>query len=167
LCLAFSKTLKGHVAGMALGVFAYNFVREHSALGKRRTPAMAAGLTDHPWTIAELVEAALAVAEEEPGDLPEAVPLAMPASRGGKPVGASRPLPGGRGFLRSVVGPAPSAKGAPPLSTPPAPGAPPPAPAVAVVPDPAQLDLFAWKPRPAAPARPLPPKGAQLDLFDR
>jgi IS1 family transposase len=158
LCLAFSKTLKGHVAGMALGVFAYNFVREHSALGKRRTPAMAAGLTDHPWTIAELVEAALAVAEEEPGDLPEAVPLAMPVSRGGKAVGASRPLPNGRGFLRAVAAPAPSAKGAPPPPSPPAPGEPPPAPAVTAVPDPAQLDLFSWKPR-------LPPPGTQLSLF--
>ncbi len=160
LCLAFSKTKKGHVAGMALGVFAYNFCREHSSLGKHTTPAMAAGLTDHPWTIYELVAAALEAAEM-PCAGPEAVPLTMPTSRGGKPVGASRPLPNG-GFLRSVPAASPPAKGAPPA---PPPGAPPPvvaavAPAAPVEPvDDRQLDLLAWRPKP------LPPKGSQLELF--
>ena len=28
----------------------YNFARPHSALGKRTTPAMAAGVADHAWT---------------------------------------------------------------------------------------------------------------------
>jgi hypothetical protein len=33
----------------------FNFCRCHSSL-KRRTPAMASGLTDHVWTVAELLE---------------------------------------------------------------------------------------------------------------
>ncbi len=72
------------------------------------TPAMAAGLTDHPWTIAELVEAALA---EPAGEKPVAVPLAMPAERAGRVLGAARELPNGRGFLRVVGGAAPPARG--------------------------------------------------------
>jgi hypothetical protein len=168
LCLAFSKTLRGHRAAIALGIFAYNFVREHSALGNGTTPAMAAGITDHPWTIAELVEAALA---EEPSDPPVPIPLTMPASRDGFPVGAARPLPNGRGFLRVVGGPAPAVRQPGPAAPPPVAPVPPPVAVVAPV-EPAadpsgQLDLFAWTPRPV-PAVPrddrrLPP--GQLDLF--
>jgi hypothetical protein len=51
LCLAFSKKLTNHAAAVALGIFSYNFTRIHGTLGV--TPAMAAGLTDHPWTIEE------------------------------------------------------------------------------------------------------------------
>jgi len=35
----------------------YNFGRKHEAL-KGKTPAMASGLTDHVWTIKELIEEA-------------------------------------------------------------------------------------------------------------
>ena len=166
LCLAFSKTLRGHQAAVALGIFAYNFCREHSALGLHTTPAMAAGLTDHPWTIAELVEAALA---EEPSEKPEPAPLVMPAERAGQPVGAARPLPNG-GWLRVVGGAAPAVKGAPVVPPPPAGPAPvPAAPAVAIVPataepraDPSgQLDLLSWRPRPA-PEAPSPPPVAPV-----
>jgi hypothetical protein len=38
---------------MALFVAFYNFCRKHSAHGK--TPAIAHGLTDHVWTISELL----------------------------------------------------------------------------------------------------------------
>jgi hypothetical protein len=37
----------------------YNFCRTNEAL-KNQTPAMASGLSDHAWTIKELVEKAVA-----------------------------------------------------------------------------------------------------------
>lgn len=45
------------MAAVALYVAHYNFCRVHEA--HRVTPAMQLGLTDHVWTIGELVEAAL------------------------------------------------------------------------------------------------------------
>ncbi len=42
----------------------YNFCRVHEAL--RVTPAMQLGVTDHVWTISELVEAALSGVTPEP-----------------------------------------------------------------------------------------------------
>jgi IS1 family transposase len=54
---AHSKSLKHHVAMQAIFVAFYNFTRRHEALGKR-TPAMAAGLTDKPWSLRDLIEAA-------------------------------------------------------------------------------------------------------------
>lgn len=53
----FSKTYLNHCAAVALYVAHYNMVRVHEAL--RVTPAMQLGVTDHVWTISELVEAAL------------------------------------------------------------------------------------------------------------
>jgi hypothetical protein len=32
----------------------YNFARPHSSLGKNTTPAMAAGVSDHVWTLQEI-----------------------------------------------------------------------------------------------------------------
>lgn len=32
----------------------YNFARPHSSLGKNTTPAMAAGISDHVWTLQEI-----------------------------------------------------------------------------------------------------------------
>jgi hypothetical protein len=61
---AFSKKLENHVAAVSLYVAHYNFCRVHEAL--RTTPAMALGITDHAWSIAELVEAALAAAPPKP-----------------------------------------------------------------------------------------------------
>jgi hypothetical protein len=33
----------------------YNFCRPHQSLGKKTTPAIASELTDHVWTMAEIV----------------------------------------------------------------------------------------------------------------
>jgi IS1 family transposase len=54
---AFSKKLENHVLAISLYFMHYNFVRPHKTLANPypRTPAMAAGLTNHIWTIAELV----------------------------------------------------------------------------------------------------------------
>ncbi|HEY6767430.1 MAG TPA: IS1 family transposase [Candidatus Sulfotelmatobacter sp.] len=54
---AFSKKLENHKAAITLYVAFYNFCRPHQT-HKGATPAMAAGLTDHVWTIAELLGAA-------------------------------------------------------------------------------------------------------------
>jgi hypothetical protein len=50
---AFSKKLLNLQAAVALHFAYYNFCRVHSSL--RVTPAMEAGITDHVWTIAELL----------------------------------------------------------------------------------------------------------------
>lgn len=50
---AFSKKLEHHVAAISLHFMYYNFVRIHQTL--RTTPAMAAGVTDHLWEIADIV----------------------------------------------------------------------------------------------------------------
>ena len=50
---AFSNKLDNHVYAVALHFMYCNFIRIPQSL--RVTPAMEAGLADHPWTIAELV----------------------------------------------------------------------------------------------------------------
>jgi len=57
---AFSKKLENHSAAVALGYFAYNFIKIHRTL--RVTPAMAAGVTDRLWDVSDFV--ALIEAEE-------------------------------------------------------------------------------------------------------
>jgi hypothetical protein len=52
---AFSKKLSHLKAAITLHFAYYNFCRVHSSL--RVTPAVVAGLTDHVWTIAELLKA--------------------------------------------------------------------------------------------------------------
>jgi IS1 family transposase len=52
---AFSKKIENHAAAVALGYFAYNFVKIHRTL--RMSPAMAAGVTDRLWDVADLVAA--------------------------------------------------------------------------------------------------------------
>jgi hypothetical protein len=54
---AFSKKLDNHVAAVALYIAHYNFCRVHETL--RTTPAVALGITDHVWSIGELIDAAL------------------------------------------------------------------------------------------------------------
>jgi len=49
----FSKKLENHGHAVALYFMHYNFCRVHKTL--RVTPAMEAGLTDHVWTVEELV----------------------------------------------------------------------------------------------------------------
>jgi len=56
LALGFSKKLRNLGAATALYVGHYNFCRWHRTLN--RTPAMAAGLTGHPWTMSELLSEA-------------------------------------------------------------------------------------------------------------
>jgi len=55
LSLGFSKSLDHLKAAVALYMAFFNFVRVHQTL--RVTPAMQAGLTDHIWTVQELLEA--------------------------------------------------------------------------------------------------------------
>ncbi len=50
----FSKKVENHAAAVALHYQFYNFARIHQTL--RVTPAMAAGLADHAWSIEEIVE---------------------------------------------------------------------------------------------------------------
>lgn len=54
--LAISKKLANLKAAVALFVVWYNFCRVHQSL--RVTPAMESGITDHVWTVAELLRAA-------------------------------------------------------------------------------------------------------------
>jgi hypothetical protein len=61
---AFSKKLENHEAAVALYVAHYNLCRVHETL--RITPAMHLGVTDHIWSIGELVEAALTGVTPEP-----------------------------------------------------------------------------------------------------
>jgi len=49
----FSKRIEHHVAAIALHFMYYNFVRIHQTL--RVTPAMAAGVTERVWEIADIV----------------------------------------------------------------------------------------------------------------
>jgi hypothetical protein len=53
---AFSKKWENHWASVALLYCWYNFGRVHKSL--RMTPAMAAGISDHIWSVSELLEAA-------------------------------------------------------------------------------------------------------------
>jgi IS1 family transposase len=62
---AFSKKLENHVAAVGLYVGHYNFCRVHETL--RVTPAMQLGVTEHIWTIGELVNAALEGVLPAPG----------------------------------------------------------------------------------------------------
>lgn len=57
LTSGYSKKLEHHCAAVALYVGHYNLCRVHEAL--RVTPAMHLGLTDHVWSIGELIDVAL------------------------------------------------------------------------------------------------------------
>jgi IS1 family transposase len=59
----FSKKLENHANAIALHFAYYNFVRVHQSL--RMTPAMAAGVTDRLWEMADLV-AIVAAADAQP-----------------------------------------------------------------------------------------------------
>jgi IS1 family transposase len=50
---AFSKKIENHIAMVAIHAVYYNFARIHKTL--RITPAMAAGLSDHVWSLEEIV----------------------------------------------------------------------------------------------------------------
>jgi IS1 family transposase len=50
----FSKKVENHAAMVSLHFMHYNFARPHMSLGKRTTPAMAAGVADHVWSCDEI-----------------------------------------------------------------------------------------------------------------
>ncbi|WP_441292049.1 IS1 family transposase [Sorangium sp. KYC3313] len=146
LCYAFSKAPEHHRAAVALHYTYFNLCWTVRTL--RVTPAMEAGLTGHVWDLEELLDA---IMSEPAGEKPEPQPLEHR-----QPEAPSRPLPGGRGFLRLVTAPTPALRrptvqpDPPPLApVTPAHDAPPPGPV--------QLDLLSWRPKPRAPE--------QLSLF--
>jgi IS1 family transposase len=49
----FSKKVENLAAAVSIHFFVYNFVRVHGSL--KTTPAVAAGVTDHAWTLAEVI----------------------------------------------------------------------------------------------------------------
>lgn len=53
---AFAKKFRNHAAAVALHHMHYNFARAHRSLTNPypRTPAMAAGISDHIWTCEEI-----------------------------------------------------------------------------------------------------------------
>lgn len=59
----FSKKLENHANAIALHFAYYNFVRVHQTL--RMTPAMAAGVTDRLWDMADLISI-VAAADAKP-----------------------------------------------------------------------------------------------------
>lgn len=149
LCNGFSRKLTHHTAAVSLFVAYVNFARIHGAL--RVTPAMEAGITDHVWSMQELVEAALDASREDASP-PVKQPLRLPVDSH-----ASRPLPNG-GFLRVVSG------GDAPKGPSPDRGPSPVAPAAPVAPSlvtdaTGQIDLFSWTPPKRDPV--------QLNLFTR
>jgi IS1 family transposase len=56
----FSKKVENHIAAVSLHTMFYNFARPHQSLktdkGYPRTPAMAAGIADHVWSVEEIVK---------------------------------------------------------------------------------------------------------------
>jgi hypothetical protein len=66
LSSGFSKKLENHAAAVALYAAHYNLCRVHETL--RVTPAMQLGVTDHIWSIGELVNAALSNDAQAPVD---------------------------------------------------------------------------------------------------
>lgn len=57
LTLAFSKKFENFEAAVGLNFLYYNFVRNHTSL--RMTPAMAAGIANTHWTVADMLEMTL------------------------------------------------------------------------------------------------------------
>jgi hypothetical protein len=51
---AFSKKVENLAAAVSLHFMHYNFCRVHQTLGT--TPAVAAGITDHVWTVHEIID---------------------------------------------------------------------------------------------------------------
>jgi hypothetical protein len=64
LTLGFSKKLENLKYSVALSIAHYNFCRIHASL-RGQTPAIAAGLTDHVWSVIELLTETGQVGEEK------------------------------------------------------------------------------------------------------
>ena len=60
----FSKKLENHAAAVSLYVAHYNLCRVHETL--RTTPAVGLGIADRPWSIGDLLDAALATQPIDP-----------------------------------------------------------------------------------------------------
>ena len=166
---AFSKKIDHHRAAVSLHVAWYNFCRVHESL--RITPAMEAGITDHVWTVQELVERALSA---EPCDAPQPKPLAPPAPPPGEKPVVSRELPNGKGWLRVVQGGKSAQNDALKAPTPPivAPVAKPvmESPVVAeepakVTPTPVAKPVAMSTATPAVPVKLVPRRWEQLEMF--
>lgn len=82
----FSKKLRNHEAAISLFISHYNLCRVHETI--RMPPAMALGVTDHIWTIGELIEAALNCEAPEPVS-----PVPLPPQ--GRVAGPFRVIDGG------------------------------------------------------------------------
>jgi hypothetical protein len=78
----FSKKIDCHLAAVSLYVAFYNLCRTHEAL--RMTPAMALGITDHVWSVAELIKAALKAVPTKPTPTPSARRKSFRVIEGGK-----------------------------------------------------------------------------------
>jgi len=89
----FSKKLANHQAAIALWVCFYNLCRVHETL--RSTPAMALGVTDHIWTIGELIHAA-----QEPEEAPPLPPIERPDTLGGRTPFKPYVISGGKAAAR-------------------------------------------------------------------
>lgn len=67
---SFSKKLENHRPAVSLYVAHYNLCRVHESLTpdarRQTTPAMALGISDHVWSIGELIDAALATQPIDP-----------------------------------------------------------------------------------------------------
>lgn len=58
LTIAFSRCFRNHKAALALWLGYYNFVKSHRSI--RMPPTMKAGVTSRPWSMRDLIEAAMA-----------------------------------------------------------------------------------------------------------
>ena len=76
----FSKTERGLADGVSMFIAYYNFCKKHGSL-KDQTPAMVAGLTDHVWSVPELIAQIqkVAVATPDVGAEPIVEPLVATA----------------------------------------------------------------------------------------
>lgn len=79
---AFSKRLPNHRAAVSLYVCWYNFCRVHETL--KTTPAVAIGVADHVWSLAELVDTALSMAPRS-GDPSPVSAMPVPSLTAGGP----------------------------------------------------------------------------------
>jgi hypothetical protein len=73
---AYSKKLANHKAAIGLHIGHYDFCRVHETL--RTTPAMAIGVTDHVWSIGELISKALDTPAEPPAPITPVTPPTLP-----------------------------------------------------------------------------------------
>jgi hypothetical protein len=77
----FSKKLEHHEAAVSLYVAHYNLCRIHEAHGNL-TPAISLGITDHVWSLGELIDAALAIVPDDLGRRRK--PVSLTVIEGGK-----------------------------------------------------------------------------------